>query len=113
MPIGTGASFSLGVSPAILGYLLPLVITLGSYKLSRQFVIVPLNMERVLEQRRGLNQCNQTAFVDCVRLDSRDSGVRLDGSTAVVVEILEQPTSHRTSHSGEPCEGKTSRGLVA
>ena len=42
MPIGTGASFSLGVSPVNLGYLLPLVITLGSYKLSRQFVIVPL-----------------------------------------------------------------------
>ena len=44
MPIGTGASFTLGVSPVNLGYLLPLVITLGSYKLSRQFVIVPLNL---------------------------------------------------------------------
>ena len=42
VPIGTGASFTLGVSPVNLGYLLPLVITLGSYKLSRQFVIVPL-----------------------------------------------------------------------
>ena len=54
MPIGTGASFTLGVSPVNLGYLLPLVITLGSYKLSRQFVIVPLIYRRIEERLKSL-----------------------------------------------------------